>query len=100
MGSPSFGGFHARLDWSPVSLQAHVQQLKSNTANTPIVYIVSCSKIQNRSDEKYSLTGTTFNIHTIHDGVRATQRSCCSPSQLAQLIMAISGHRREANLGN
>ena len=26
MGSPSFGGFHARLDWSPVSLQAHVQQ--------------------------------------------------------------------------
>ena len=55
---------------------------------------------QNRSDEKYSQTGITFNIHTNHDGVRATQRSCCSPSRLAQLIMAISGHRSEANLGN
>ena len=38
---------------------------------------------------KNKKTGLTVKIHTTHDGVRATA-----------IIMAISGHRNEANLRN
>ena len=56
----------------------------SNTANTPEVYIVSCSKKkkkteQNRNDEKYSQSGITVETRTSHDGVMLRSNAASSP---------------------
>ena len=64
MDSPSLKGFHAQLDCRI-------------TANTRIVYIVSCSRThaeQNRNDGKYRLTGIAVKIRTNHEGVGASSK--------------------------
>ena len=69
MDSPGSEGFHAQLDCKLTD-----GDKKSNTANSCIVSIVSCSKAKEkiRNYEKYSQTGVTVKIHTNYDGIEST----------------------------
>ena len=84
MGSPSFEGFHVRKQ-------------ESNTFNTRIVCIVSCSNKknirtkQNRKDEKHSQISINIKIHTNYVGVRAT-------AIMLRSLIAISAHRKGERL--
>ena len=69
MDSPSFKGFHAQLD---------CQLTYGNKNQTQLILVLYISFVfknkteQNRNDDKYNQTGLTVEIHTNHDGVRAT----------------------------
>ena len=84
MGSPSFKGFHVRKQ-------------ESNTFNTRIVCIVSCSNKknnrtkQNRKDEKHSQISINIKIHANYDGVRAI-------AIMLRSLIAISAHRKGERL--
>ena len=83
MGSPSFEGFHGRKQ-------------ESNTFNTRIVCIVSCSnkKIleQNKTGKmKNTQISINIKIHTNYVGVRAT-------AIMLRSLIAISAHRKGERL--
>ena len=73
IGSLSFKGFHAKLDYKLTCMDGNENQ----TANTHIVFIVSFSKKKEKkkkeiNDEKYSQTCRTVRIPTNHDSVGKT----------------------------
>ena len=68
MDSSSFEGFHTQI----ASLLT-VLKIKHSQHSCSIYSSVFKNKTeQNRNDEKYSQTGITVEVHTNHDGVRAT----------------------------
>ena len=85
MDSPSLKGFHAQLDCRI-------------TANTRIVYIVSCSRThaeQNRNDGKYRLTGIAVKIRTNHEGVGLQANglnSTCRTISVCELLQIVNSH--------
>ena len=69
--------------------------IKINSTKTRVAYIVLCSKKKTekiKTDEKYSQTGITVQIHTNHDSVRMTAimlRSITTSSSSQSLVITV-----------